>query len=238
MSKLRSINTAFWSDTWVEDLEPQLKLLFLYLVTNEKTNMLGIYEASKKKISFETGLDLETISNGLKAFESVNKVKYKKNHIILVNYIKHQKYNTNMKKSAIDIYNSLPNDLKDSTLNISKSNPLKGFESLLNHYGMVRKVEVEVEVEGEIEKEDKNKDFFKCCLSSLEWINTLSMQNKITNKSALEFLNTFNIHLNLTEDYKSNLKDYKTHFVNWLPKQKLNKRISDISKSQKKNITF
>lgn len=111
MSKLRSVNTAFWSDTWVEDLEPQFKLLFLYLVTNEKTNMLGIYEASKKKISFETGLDLETVSNGLEAFKSVEKVKYIDNHIILVNYMKHQKYNTNMKKAAIDIYNSLPNTL-------------------------------------------------------------------------------------------------------------------------------
>ena len=53
MSKLRSLNTAFWSDTWVEDLEPLKKLLFIYLVTNDKTNMLGIYEASIKKISFD-----------------------------------------------------------------------------------------------------------------------------------------------------------------------------------------
>ena len=99
MSKLRSINTAFWSDTWIEDLGPNDKLLFLYLVTNDKTNMLGIYESSIKKIAFETGLDIETVNNGLKAFETVNKVKYINNYIILVNYMKHQKYNTNMKKS-------------------------------------------------------------------------------------------------------------------------------------------
>ena len=147
MSKLRSINTAFWSDTWIEDLEPEHKLLFLYLVTNDKTNMLGIYESSIKKIAFETGLNIETVSNGLKAFETVSKVKYINNYIILVNYMKHQNYNTNMKKSAIDIYNNLPKELKNSKLSVSKAEPAKGFERLLNHYGMVSKVEVEVEDE-------------------------------------------------------------------------------------------
>ena len=53
MSKLRSVNTAFWSDPWVEDLTPSEKLLYIYFITNEKTNMLGIYELSIKKISFE-----------------------------------------------------------------------------------------------------------------------------------------------------------------------------------------
>ena len=67
--------------------------------------------------------------------------------------MKHQNYNTNMKKSAIDIYNSLPKELKDKSLDINKDNPLKGFESLLNHYGMVSKVEVEYELEYEDEDE-------------------------------------------------------------------------------------
>ena len=75
MSKLRSINTAIWSDTWFEDLTPNEKLLFIYLITNEKTNMLGVYEASVKKISFETGINKETVSKALKGFETIGKVK-------------------------------------------------------------------------------------------------------------------------------------------------------------------
>ena len=153
MSKLRSVSTAFWSDPFIEDLTPSEKLLFLYLITNDKTNMLGIYEVSIKKVSFDTGLNKDIIEKALKEFERLSKVKYIKNHVVLVNFMKHQNYNTNMKKSAIDIYNALPKDLKDNDLDISKDNPLKGFESLLNHYGMVSKYEVEVEIEDEVEQE-------------------------------------------------------------------------------------
>jgi len=155
MSKLRSVSTAFWSDPFIEDLTPSEKLLFLYLITNDKTNMLGIYEVSIKKISFDTGLNKDIIEKSLKEFQRLSKVKYIKNHVVLVNFMKHQNYNTNMKKSAIDIYNELPNELKDSELSISKDNPIKGFESLLNHYGMVSKYEVEDETETEYEVEYK-----------------------------------------------------------------------------------
>lgn len=154
MSKLRSVSTAFWSDPFIEDLSPSEKLLFLYLITNDKTNMLGIYEVSIKKISFDTGLNKDIIEKALKEFERLSKVKYIKNHIVLVNFMKHQNYNTNMKKSAIDIYNDLPKELKDNTLSISKDNPLKGFESLLNHYGMVSKYEEETETEEETKIEN------------------------------------------------------------------------------------
>ncbi len=153
MSKLRSVSTAFWSDPFIEDLTPNQKLLFLYLITNDKTNMLGIYELSVRKMSFETGIKKDEIEKGLKVFESLSKVKYIGNYVILVNYMKHQNFNTNMKKSAIDIYNSLPNVLKDTEVKVSKSNPLEGFETLLKHYGMVPKDEVETELEDEGEGE-------------------------------------------------------------------------------------
>lgn len=164
MSKLRSINTAFWSDPFIEDLTPSEKLLFLYLITNEKTNMLGIYEASIKKMSFETGIDKQTVRKALEGFERVGKVKYIDNYVILVNYMKHQNYNTNMKKSAIDAYNSLPQVLKNKGIAISKDNPSEGFERLSKALLMVSKDEVEVEtelevedeVETESEEEDKN----------------------------------------------------------------------------------
>jgi len=159
MSKLRSLSTSFWSDPFIEELTPTQKLLFIYLITNDKTNMLGIYESSTRKISFETGIKKDDIEKSLKYFEDAGKVKYIHNHVILINYMKHQKFNTNMKKSAIDCYNQLPNDLKIKGVEVTKNNPSKGFETLLKGYGMVSKIEVEVEVEYEIEDkvEVKNK---------------------------------------------------------------------------------
>jgi len=117
--------------------------------------MLGIYEASIKKISFETGIPEGTVSKDLKAFESLGKVRYLKNFVVLTNFIKHQNYNPNMKKAAVTIYNDLPQDVKIEGLTLDETNPLKAFESLCKGLGMVRKVEVEVEVEKETEKEVK-----------------------------------------------------------------------------------
>lgn len=173
MAKLRSVSTAFWSDPFIEDLTPNEKLLFLYLVTNEKTNMLGIYESSIKKIAFETGLKKEEVNKALKGFERVNKVKYINNFVILINFMKHQNFNVNMKKSAIDVYNNLPKELKNNNLDISKTNPLKGFESLLNHFGMVRKVEVEEEIEDEEEEEVKEPSFEERTQKFLDWFNQM-----------------------------------------------------------------
>ena len=38
-------------------------------------------------------------------------------------------------------------------VNLSLTDPIESFETLSNHYGMVRKVEVEIEVETELEEE-------------------------------------------------------------------------------------
>lgn len=156
MSKLRSVSTGFWSDPLIEDLTPNEKLLFLYLITNEKTNMLGIYESSIKKISFETGIiqnDIETI---LKRLEGLNRIKRLGNWILLVNYMKHQNYNPNMKKSAISIFDNLPNDLGFSKLQTKNETVDEGFERVSKALVTVRKIEVEYEVEDEIEKEHLN----------------------------------------------------------------------------------
>lgn len=157
MGKSRNISTRIWSDTWFEDLSPNYKLVFMYLITNDNTNMLGAYETSIRKISFETGVDIEIIGECLTKFEKDNKVMYVENHIILLNFLKHQKFNTNMKKSAIYEFEKLPNLFKrDMSLDIndiedSWETLCKGFS---NHCLMLRniesnRIESEVEVESE-----------------------------------------------------------------------------------------
>lgn len=158
MKKLRSVSTSFWSDPFIEELTSSEKLLFIYFITNEKTNMLGIYESSIKKIAFETGIDKSTVEKALKKFEKAQKVKYRDNYIILINFLKHQKYNTNMKKSALEVYSNLPKSIKGEGVKLDLNNPLKAFESLSNHLGMVPKVEEEVEREVKSEIEVKNKE--------------------------------------------------------------------------------
>ncbi|WP_289024356.1 hypothetical protein [uncultured Salegentibacter sp.] len=235
MSKLRSLNTSFWSDPWIEILSPEEKLLFIYLITNEKTNMLGIYEVSTRKISFETGIKEGTISNALEAFEKVGKVKYKNNHVVLVNYMKHQKYNPNMKKAAIDVHNNLPNDMKIKGSNLSKSNPSEAFESLLNHYGMVSKVEDEVEEEEE-DKTEEGKRKFTPPLSQevFAYMKELNLQEKAAQTESEKFTNHFQSN-GWKVGGRSKMKDWKAAVRNWVKRDFSDRKNS--SKKPTENIT-
>lgn len=232
MSKLRSLNTGIWNDTWFEELSVDRKLLFIYLITNERTNMLGIYEISIRKISFETGIPADKITESFVYFEKSEKIKYQNNRVILLNFLKHQKYNLNMKKSAIDCYNSLPDSLKIDGVPLLERNN-KGFETLCEGFGMVRKVEVEVEYELEEEEEEEKEEFFdfrglKFPIPHQEHIKkfkennisleTFMIQNGIKNESELnEMFFEFLKHLNIGDETypKNNFKEFRRHFVNW-----------------------
>lgn len=154
MSKLRSINTSIWNDTWFEELDPEQKLLFIYLITNDKTNMLGVYEISIRKISFETSISKQKIEKSFEFFEKSGKIKYAYSRVILLNFLKHQNYNNNMKISAVRCYNELPKELKTLKSGILEESK-QGFETLCNGFGMVRKIEVEIEDEDESECESE-----------------------------------------------------------------------------------
>lgn len=153
---MRSLNTKIWSDEWFEQLSQQEKLVWIYLLTNPYTNMLGIYKITIKRIAFDTGITIETVSKCLKGFEMVKKCIYNNGYIILPNWMKNQRMNPNMVKSARSIYEQLP----EVVINELDSNGLKGFESLSNGSVMVPNYEVEVEdeIEDELEiRKGKNK---------------------------------------------------------------------------------
>ena len=153
--KLRSVNTKFWDDPFIEELTSSEKLLFLYLLTNPLTNLLGIYEITIKRISYDTGLSQEIIRKGLERFETVKKVFFDDNYIILLNFLKNQNLNSNMKIAAKREYNNLPNSLKINYL----LNDSEWFGMVRNGSGTIREIEVEVEVEKEIENEYEKSDF-------------------------------------------------------------------------------
>ena len=76
MANYRQIHVSIWKDEWFLDLEPQAKLLFIYLFSNESTSLAGIYKLPIKVIEFETGLDLQYIIDTLSEFELMGKVHY------------------------------------------------------------------------------------------------------------------------------------------------------------------
>ena len=91
MATYRHIQTSFWQDDFILDLEPEEKYFYIYLMTNSKTTQCGIYELSKKVIQFETGYDMETIDRLINKFVEYEKILYSEetNEIMLINWMKH-----------------------------------------------------------------------------------------------------------------------------------------------------
>lgn len=70
MARYRQIETRFWSDSKViDDMTPEDRYFYLYLLTNEKSNQVGCYEISKNQICRDTGYDKERIEKLIKRFE-------------------------------------------------------------------------------------------------------------------------------------------------------------------------
>lgn len=90
MAEYRTIRMAFWNDPFVEDLEAGEKLLYLYLFTCPHTSNLGVMEVSRRKIAFETGLDMTAIDTGLAKLEAAGKIVTDGAFILLLRFIRHQ----------------------------------------------------------------------------------------------------------------------------------------------------
>ena len=110
MAKQRYVNTHFWDDKFIIELEPLERLLFLYCLTNPLTNILGAYEISLRRIAFDTGLDNDMVVRTFQRFEVAGKMYYRNGWLVITNFIKHQSLNP---KIVSGIRNELANIPKE-----------------------------------------------------------------------------------------------------------------------------
>lgn len=61
--KTRIIHTKVWKDNWYVSLSKDAKFLWLYLLSNDKINISGIYELSDREILFDTSIDETTLKS-------------------------------------------------------------------------------------------------------------------------------------------------------------------------------
>jgi len=86
MSVSRMVNSKFWSDSFIVDnLNPLDRYLFLYFLTNEKTNLAGVYELPIRTIANETGIDKEEIFRMLERMKT--RIEYKDGWVFLCNFV-------------------------------------------------------------------------------------------------------------------------------------------------------
>jgi hypothetical protein len=109
MAVFRKVHTLIWSDPFFSELESKKKLFFIYLLTNERTKQCGIYEISKRQISFDLGYSIDTVSNLLEYFTKKGKIKFSDNtnEIALKNWDKYNKSTSPKVKMCIE------NELKE-----------------------------------------------------------------------------------------------------------------------------
>jgi hypothetical protein len=153
MAKNRMINTKFWSDGWIINLDPLERYLYLYFLTNEHTNICGIYEIPIKQIALDTGIDRENLIRVLlPRFKESNKIYYINGWIYIKNFIKHQKASGNIKQG-------IENGLKEIPANImAKIKLIDNTGGTQGGHSPISESESESEIESEIEIKSKSKE--------------------------------------------------------------------------------
>ena len=115
MANQRYIHDTIWTDAYFQTLEPDAKLLFIYLLTNEHLEVSGIYQITARTIANETGLERETVNILMADLINANKIIYSEDeHVVgLVNYHKHNglinnpKYRRAIEKSILKLDESI-----------------------------------------------------------------------------------------------------------------------------------
>lgn len=107
MAKNRYINTRFWNDGFISTLMPYEKLLFLYFLTNEHTNICGVYELPLKIIVSETGIAGKKVMEIISSF--CGKIVYVNGWVGIKNFSKYQNTdNSNVQKGIKEALRGIP----------------------------------------------------------------------------------------------------------------------------------
>ncbi len=90
MADFRQVFTRIWDDEWFADLAPEGKTFWLYLLTNARTSVAGIYTLPRRVIAGECGLPEETVTRLLGAFAAARKIVYDDKTMWVVNMRRYQ----------------------------------------------------------------------------------------------------------------------------------------------------
>lgn len=115
MAIFRKIHTSFWSDSFVSELDNDQKLFYIYLMTNERTKQCGVYEITKKQISFDLGYSIDKVSKLLTYFITNGKIRFndKTNELAVGNWLK---YNNSTSPKVQSCINQEFSKVKDTVL--------------------------------------------------------------------------------------------------------------------------
>jgi len=245
MATFRKIHTSIWSDPWFADLDSEKKLFYIYLLTNERTKQCGIYEITKKQISFDTGYSIDTVSILLKYFIDTQKIRYNyiTNEIAIKNW---RKYNVDTSPKVKQCVNRELKLVKDIVL-------IQYLYSIDTHMQKEKEKEKKEEKEKEEEPITQNENYFTpepektlkplneillCLTDDQIWYEVICMNYKLTisqfNEKLIEFINL----LKGDGVKEKSINDAKQHFNRWLGIALEKNRYNQNSKFTKEQIDY
>jgi hypothetical protein len=113
MSKQRIIKDEMWSDDWFFELDPSEKLMWVFLLTNPRNNVAGVFNVSIAWISVHTGFTKEVVELILKRFVNEGKIIILDGWINIVNFKKHQSNSPSIVEGADRIWESVPENIRE-----------------------------------------------------------------------------------------------------------------------------
>lgn len=113
MSEYRQLHRSFWESDYVqEQLTPDGKLVYVYLITCPKSNMEGLYKCSLKRIADETTHDKERVRVVLERLEADGYAGYMKGWVCITQSPKHFPVkNKTVMEHARKLYHDVPPDI-------------------------------------------------------------------------------------------------------------------------------
>lgn len=125
----KTISDGFWRKDYIEDLNTDEKILFLYLLTNEYSNIIGIYELSTIFMELDTGIEKKEIYKILKRFQEDDKIYFFDNKWVgikdIFEYTK--KYaGVKIERGINKILKEIPSEIKEKILGKNYEKNLPG----------------------------------------------------------------------------------------------------------------
>jgi len=90
MGARRYISTDLWEDEYIQSLKPMARYLFVFLISNPRCSIAGVYEITLETMKRLTGMNKDQVKKHLDKFEADKKIVYRDSWIILANAPKHQ----------------------------------------------------------------------------------------------------------------------------------------------------
>lgn len=222
MSKQRIIKDEVWDDEWFYDLDPVEKLMWLFLLTNSRCNIAGVYKLNQKWASRMVGLDVDLFPKILGRFVDEGKIFLYEEWIVIINFTKHQAENPSVKQGISRVLEEVPQDILDRLSQAVPGCPTLLYLTLPN----LTLPNGEVDADDSTDKKEKYGESGSVRMTALEYQTLVELIGEPMTKSLIEEL----------DDYMgASGKKYKSHYKalrNWA-----RRKIQDHAKTVKNHNT-